>query len=74
MTGKATQPQTHKVKIPAIPAVYANAREAYVLSTDGEVSKLSHGAAKRIIDTQPVLVCHAPYTAKRLELNSLPVS
>ena len=72
MTSNAAQSQPQKVKIPVLPAVYANAREAYVMSADGEVSKLSHAAAKRMIAGQPVLVCHAPYTATRLDLDSLP--
>ncbi len=59
------------VKLPKIPAVYANAREAFILSTDGEVSRLSHEAAKRAIHGKPALVCHAPYTCKRLGLESM---
>lgn len=72
MANSSAQARPEKVRIPDIPAVYANAREAYILSTDGEVSKLSHAQARRIMSGQPVMVCHAPYTAKRLDLDSLP--
>lgn len=56
---------------PAIPSLYANAREAYVLSEDGEVSTLSHERAAQFIHDKPVLVCHAPYTCKRLGVSSI---
>lgn len=59
------------VKVPAIPALYVNAREAYLLSTDGEVSKLSHAAAARAVQDNPILVCHAPYTCARLDMGSI---
>ena len=71
MTTNAAQSQPEKVKIPNIPAMFVNAREAYVLSTDGEVSKLGHEQAKRLIHDKPVLVCHAPYTCKRLGLEHI---
>jgi len=61
------------VKIPKIRSIYANAREAYLLSTDGEVSKLSHAAAAREIQGKPVLVCHAPFTFRRIEASPGPV-
>lgn len=72
MSSTAPQTAQTQLRLPAIPAVYANAREAYVMTPDGEVSKISHEAAKRMIDGQAALVCHAPHIAKRLELNSLP--
>ncbi len=71
MTTNAVQAKPEKVKIPNIPAIYVNAREAYVMSADGEVSKVGHEQAKRIIHDKPVLVCHAPYTCKRLGVESL---
>lgn len=71
MTGNPARISQESVKLPKIPAVYVNAREAYILSTDGEVSKLSHEAAKRAIHGKPALVCHAPYTCARLGLSSM---
>lgn len=55
------------VSLPAIPAVAVNAREVYILSTDGEIQKLSHAQAKTVLHGQPALVCHAPYTRGRLD-------
>lgn len=66
MTTHAPAIKTESATIPNIPAIYVNAREAYLMSADGEVSKLSHASAAREIYGQPVLVCHAPYTCKRL--------
>lgn len=71
MTTSAAHATPEKVKIPAIPAIYANAREAFVMNTDGEVQKLTHAAAKRLIAGKAALVCHAPYTAKRLGLEHM---
>lgn len=59
------------VKIPNIPVIYANAREAFVMSPDGEVSRHTHEAASRMIHSKHVMVCHAPYTCKRLKIDSL---
>lgn len=59
------------VKIPKIPALYVNAREAFILNTDGEVSRLSHAAAAREIHGKGVMVCHAPYCCARLGVNAL---
>lgn len=70
-TSPAPQPQTDRIRLPDIPAVYANAREAYIMTTDGEVSVVPHAKAKKMIGDGAVLVCHAPYTAKRLGLDSL---
>ncbi|MEM7679974.1 MAG: ATP-dependent DNA helicase [Pseudomonadota bacterium] len=56
-----------KVNLPAIAAVAVNAREVHILSTDGEIQKLSHAQAKTVLHGQPALVCHAPYTRGRLD-------
>lgn len=71
MTSSNAAHKPENVKIPKIPAIYVNAREAWLLSTDGEVSRLSHIAAQREIHDKPVLVCHAPYSCKRLGLSTM---
>lgn len=71
MTTSAVQAKPENAKIPKIPAIYVNAREAYLLSTDGEVSKLSHAKAAQMVHDGPVMLCHAPYTCKRLDVASL---
>lgn len=60
-----------KIQIPQIPAIYVNARQAFLIGTDGEIKTLSHEAAKRAIHQKPVLVCHAPYTCARLGIDSI---
>jgi ATP-dependent DNA helicase DinG len=52
--------------VPAIPALWANARGAVMMTVDGEILELSHEKARLEIGDKPVLVCHAPYTAQRL--------
>lgn len=59
------------INLPDVPSLYVNAKNAFVLSTDGEVSTLSHARASQILQNTPVLVCHAPYTSKRLGVSSL---
>lgn len=71
MTTQTASVQTQSVSVPNIPALYVNAKEAFLLSIDGEVSKLTHEAAKRAVMDHPVLVCHAPYTCKRLGIEHL---
>lgn len=71
MTTSAAQAKPENAKIPKIPAIYVGAREACLLSTDGEVEKLSHARAAQAIHDSPVMVCHAPYTCKRLGIAAM---
>lgn len=54
------------IHLPDIPALFVNAREAVLLTEDGELLTLSHQDTAREIENKAVLVCHAPYTKKRL--------
>jgi len=65
------QPEAHaalpdKIALPAIPALVVSAREACLLSADGELEILPHRQALAQIGSSPVLVCHAPYVRARL--------
>lgn len=71
MTTARPAPAADSVRIPKIPALYVNAREAFLMTTDGEVSRLSHKAAKAAIHGQAVMVCHAPYSCARLGVDGL---
>lgn len=71
MSSQAPAITPEKITTPNIPAMYVNAREAFLMDTDGEIKTLSHEAAKRAIHQKPVLVCHAPYTCARLGLDSI---
>jgi len=55
-----------KISLPDIPALVANARQAAIMTTDGEIRVVDHETAKQLIHKKPVLVCHAPYTCKQL--------
>ena len=55
-----------KIALPDIPALCLNAKQAYLLSDEGELKTLSHDQAAALIHKKPVLVCHAPYTRGRL--------
>lgn len=59
------------IELPAIPALCANARQAAILTTDGEVKTLSHTQAAQLIHDKPVLLCHAPYTATQMSLDDI---
>ena len=61
-------PPQPTVSLPDIPALCVNAKNAAVLTTDGEVKILSHDAARMLLHKKHVLVCHAPFTRTRLGL------
>lgn len=71
MSTHAPAVQSEKITIPNIPAMYVNARQAFLLGTDGDIQTLTHEAAKRMVHQKPVLVCHAPYTCTRLGVDDL---
>lgn len=54
------------ISLPDIPALCLNAKQAYLLTADGELQTLPHGQVTSIIHKKPVLVCHAPYIRGRL--------
>ena len=61
-------PQQPKVSLPDIPALCVNAKNASILTADGEVKVLSHDAARMLLHKKHVMVCHAPFTRTRLGL------
>ncbi len=65
------QPAKPPVSLPAIDSLCVSAREAALLTTDGEIKILDHPAASREIHDKPVLVCHAPFTCARLGVDDL---
>ncbi len=60
-----------KIALPELPVLAINAKEAALLSTDGEIRIISHEQAKMQIHGRPVIVCHAPYTLHRLGARDL---
>jgi ATP-dependent DNA helicase DinG len=68
----ATELDSARLRIPEAPAVVAGLRTAVLISPDGEIETLSLSeTAKRLSDSPPPIVCHAPATAKRLKSGSL---
>lgn len=57
------------IELPDIPALCTNSVESFILSTDGEICRLPHDSAKRVLRGQSVLVCHAPYTKSRMDFS-----
>ena len=66
------KPQQQDIVLPAIPVLAVNAKEAAILSPDGEISIMPHARAQMAVAGQPVMVCHAPYTRQRLGAAELP--
>ena len=66
-----TKQRTDQIALPDIPALAVNARQAALLTSDGEIRILSHEKAKQLIHKKPVLVCHAPYSCAVLQAEDL---
>ena len=56
-----------RIALPDIPVLTLNARQAYLMSNEGELQTLSHDRAATVLHKKPVLLCHAPYIRGRLE-------
>jgi ATP-dependent DNA helicase DinG len=67
MTPSATAQKIQKILLPEIPALSLNARQAFIISADGELQTLSHERAATLLHKQSVLLCHAPYIRGRLD-------
>ena len=70
-----SQPQRQesqgKIILPDIPALCVNARQAALLTTDGEIRVLDHETAGQLIHNKSVLLCHAPYTCKTIGIENV---
>lgn len=64
--------QEQHIVLPAIPVLAVNAKEAAVLSPDGEIDTMPHIRAQMALAGRPAVVCHAPYTRHRLGIAELP--
>ncbi|MEM9469441.1 MAG: ATP-dependent DNA helicase [Pseudomonadota bacterium] len=68
---QAIQPSQATIMLPSVLALWADTKQAYILTPDGEVKTLSHEKATLYINKNPVLACHLPYTAQRLGVDDL---
>jgi ATP-dependent DNA helicase DinG len=62
----STASKNASIALPDVPALSVNAKQAVILTTDGEVQTLPHAQAQLLVHKKPVLVCHTPYTRQRL--------
>lgn len=63
--------QPNIIELPDITAVCVNAKQASIFTTDGEMKSISFDAARMQLHKQHALVCHGPFTRKRLGLDEL---
>jgi ATP-dependent DNA helicase DinG len=61
-----TRDMPKRIALPDVPALFVTAREAILMTDEGELLTLSHQEAAKEIENKAVMVCHAPYTKKRL--------
>jgi len=54
------------ISLPDIPALCVNGENGVLFTSDGELLTLPHKEIHALIRGQAVMVCHAPYTKKRL--------
>lgn len=59
------------IALPNVPALAVNAREAALLTQEGELVLCSHEKARLMIGNSPALACHIPYTRHRLGAKDL---
>jgi ATP-dependent DNA helicase DinG len=71
MPVSAAETRTDRIVLPDIPALTVSAAQAVMLTSEGEVRILPHAQAQMLIHGRPVMVCHAPYTARRLGVEDL---
>ncbi|HRQ60987.1 MAG TPA: ATP-dependent DNA helicase, partial [Alphaproteobacteria bacterium] len=56
------------IALPSVASVCVAAGKAHILSAEGELQTLSLEHASALLQNQAALVCHAPFTKSRLEL------
>jgi ATP-dependent DNA helicase DinG len=66
-----SRPAAEAVLVPRTPALVAGFRDIVWLSPDGEIETLGPAEARRRLEGDVPMVCHAPAVARRLDLPSL---
>ncbi|MAZ76371.1 MAG: helicase [Micavibrio sp.] len=59
------------ITLPDVPVLWVGAREAYILTTDGELQTVSKERAAAMVHKEPILGCHLPYTCSQLGAQDL---
>ncbi len=62
----APPPMPKHISLPDIPALCVNAENGVLFTSDGELISLPHKDISPLIANKAIMVCHAPYTKKRL--------
>ncbi|NCO04372.1 MAG: ATP-dependent DNA helicase [Alphaproteobacteria bacterium] len=57
--------------LPNVPSLWVDARQAYLMTVDGELQTLSKDRAAQMVHKKPILACHMPYTCARLGAEDL---
>lgn len=63
--------ESPRITLPAVPALCVGAREAALMTEEGELKTLPLEQARLILHKKPVLVCHAPFTRARLGMDEI---
>lgn len=58
-----------RIALPDIPALFVGGGKASIMTADGELQTKTLDQAKMLMHQKAVMVCHAPYTRKRLGLD-----
>src|ERR1700751_4236920 len=61
-----------RVLVPPAPVLVAGFREVLWLDPDGEIEALAAADARRRVDRETPILCHAPATARRLDMPPFP--
>ena len=71
MEENAEEYTNSELLIADIPFMTANSTEIGWLTPDGELKTIPHAQARILIHDTPVILCHAPYICKKLEIKSI---
>jgi len=72
MSGGNREPSPLRVLVPQAPLLVAGFREVLWLSPDGEIDALAPAEARRRIEREAPMLCHAKATARRLDVPVFP--
>src|SRR5437899_5866185 len=72
MSGGNREVSPQRVLVPQAPVLVAGFREVLWLSPDGEVEALAPAEARRRVERETPMLCHARATALRLDLPIFP--
>ncbi len=66
------EPASRRVLVPRAPVLVAGFREVLWLDPDGEIEALAPADARGRVERETPMLCHAPATARRLDISPFP--